>query len=373
MPILIDRGSDPRFANAVGDCIEIGLVNNMPDAALESTERQFISLIESAAADVLVRLRFFSLPGVPRGERGQRHVDTSYRDLRALGESRLDALIVTGTEPRAASLRDEPYWRPLTELIDWAERNTLSTIWSCLAAHAAVLHLDGITRHPLAEKCFGVFDCAAAVEQPLIAGARRFAVPHSRWNGLREDELVAAGYEVLTRSPKAGVDTFVKQGRSLFVFWQGHPEYDAASLLGEYRRDFGRFLRRERETCPAMPHGYFDAVMAAELGVLRARALLERREDLLDEFPVAAAERGVRAGWRPAAERLFRNWLVEVAARKVRRLDASDLAVRSTRQADLAVANSAGAAVVPLVERRRRNDPTGLFNGPRNRRAATQP
>jgi homoserine O-succinyltransferase/O-acetyltransferase len=362
MPVLIDRGSDRRFVHAAGDFVDIALVNNMPDSALEATERQFISLIEAGAQDIRVRLRFFSLPGVPRGERGQRHVDKSYRDLRELFDSRLDALIVTGTEPRAASLRDEPYWRPLTELIDWAEHHTVSTIWSCLAAHAAVLHLDGIARHPLAEKCFGVFDCAPAVEHPLIAGARRLGVPHSRWNGLREDELVAGGYEVLTRSAQAGVDIFAKQGRSLFVFWQGHPEYDAASLLGEYRRDLGRFLRRERETCPAMPHGYFDAVTTAELGVLRARALLDRRADLLDEFPLAAAERGVRAGWRPAAERLFGNWLIEVAACKARRRYLSDLAPRATRPAAL-----------PFIERRRQNDPAGYFSGPRDRRAATQP
>src|SRR5262249_61113106 len=151
--------------------LEIGLVNNMPDTALEATERQFIALLEAACGDVRVRLRFFSLPGVPRSERGQRHVDKFYRGLRELPGSGLDALIVTGTEPRAASLRNEPYWHWLGELIDWAEASTVSTVWSCLAAHAAVLHLDGIGRHPLPDKCFGVFDCATLVDHPLTAGA----------------------------------------------------------------------------------------------------------------------------------------------------------------------------------------------------------
>ena len=47
--------------------IEIGLVNNMPDAALDATERQFRTLIESAAAEcspaVSVNLSLYALPG----------------------------------------------------------------------------------------------------------------------------------------------------------------------------------------------------------------------------------------------------------------------------------------------------------------------
>src|SRR2546429_6417390 len=50
-------------------------------------------------------------------------------------------------------------------------------------------------------------------------------------------------YTTLFRS----VDMFVKELNSLFVFFQGHPEYEATTLLLEYRRDIKRFLRRERE------------------------------------------------------------------------------------------------------------------------------
>jgi homoserine O-succinyltransferase len=76
MPVLIGNGSHPPAGHA--GFVEIGLVNSMPDAALEATERQFIELIDAAAGDVPVRLRFFSLPDVPRTARGQRHVSNSY-------------------------------------------------------------------------------------------------------------------------------------------------------------------------------------------------------------------------------------------------------------------------------------------------------
>ncbi|HEY2136463.1 MAG TPA: homoserine O-succinyltransferase, partial [Xanthobacteraceae bacterium] len=291
MPILIDNGN-PTLGPSAADCVEIGLVNSMPDSALEATERQFIELIDAAAGDIPVRLRFFSLPEVPRSERGQRHLSNAYLDIDDLWDGRLDALIVTGTEPRTATLSDEPYWPALAELIDWAEHNTISTIWSCLAAHAAVLHLDGVDRHPLAEKCFGVFDCAKALDHPLMKDvAPRMPVPHSRLNEVREDELVSGGYGILSRSAQAGVDAFARQGRSLFVFFQGHPEYDAHSLLGEYRRDIGRFLRRERDGYPAMPRGYFDHAATDALTTFGHRAQAERREELLADFPIAAAER----------------------------------------------------------------------------------
>src|SRR5205823_4965141 len=143
-----------------------------------------------------------------------------------------DGLIVTGTEPKAPDLKDEPYWNSLTRVLEWAEDHTYSTILSCLAAHAGILHIDGIVRRPLGDKRFGVFECVRVADHPLTAEApRRLQMPHSRWNEIPEEALLACGYRVLTRSADAGVDAFVKQRKSLFVFFQGHPEYEAITIL----------------------------------------------------------------------------------------------------------------------------------------------
>ena len=50
MPLLLDT-SRSGSANEVraSNCVTIGLINNMPDAALEATERQFVDLIRAAA------------------------------------------------------------------------------------------------------------------------------------------------------------------------------------------------------------------------------------------------------------------------------------------------------------------------------------
>src|SRR5579862_1431475 len=198
----------------------------MPDSALQTTERQFRELLGAVSGDRQVRLRFFSIADVPRQEAGRSYVAGEYEDIGELWGSGVDGLIVTGTEPRANSLHEEPYWRTLTRLVDWAEENTCSTVWSCLAAHAAVRYLDGVERQRFPEKLSGVFECAIAAEHPIVAGMPpRWRMPHSRHNTLPQDALGASGYETLSVSPEAGADMFVKQRRSLFLFVQGHPEY----------------------------------------------------------------------------------------------------------------------------------------------------
>jgi len=333
MPLIIEGGRvPPRWAerkscrlvgsgesySAGAECVRIAFLNNMPDTALEDTEMQFFELLEAASGEIPVRLKLHSLSGVPRGGRGEKHLDSFYFGTDDLLNSRFDAVIMTGTEPRQANLRNEPYWSALTRVLDWAESNTVSTILSCLAAHAAVLHSDGINRHPLSDKQFGVFDFARAANHQLTAGTgERVRFPHSRWNEVRAEELNACGYRVLTQSVEGGVDSFVKnKERSLFVHFQGHPEYGAQTLLKEYRRDIKRFLRAERENYPSMPKGYFDATVATLLTEFRDVAVSDRREELMDGFPEAALVGGLKSTWRSSAISIYRNWLQYVASKK---------------------------------------------------------
>jgi homoserine O-succinyltransferase/O-acetyltransferase len=332
MPIVIEQGAAasgflPAGATRVAPNasrrghIAIGIVNNMPDAALESTERQFIGLLAAAAGKTPVRVRLFALPGVPRGEAAQRHIAGNYAGIEELWDRELDGLIVTGTEPRGA-LTGEPYWPAFTRLVDWAEANTVSSIWSCLAAHAAVLHLDGIDRVPFPDKCFGIFQCRRIADHALTAASEpEWQVPHSRWNGLPEEALAASGYGVLSRADEIGVDMFVKELRSLFVFLQGHPEYEPSTLAREYRRDVGRYLRGERDTYPAQPQHYFDVATSRALELFRDQAIIgraeDRNEELLKSFPAISIRTQVADAARASAVWFYRNWLVCIAERRV--------------------------------------------------------
>ena len=333
MPILVDRGAlgyhslrGPKYQRiesgldvwkTKGECINLGLLNNMPDPALQATEQQFVKLLDSAAENTSVNLSLYSLPNVPRTDWGQSYLDRSYHNIGDLWNSHLDGLIVTGTEPRASNLKDEPFWAHLAEVLDWAEDNTISTILSCLAAHAAVLHIDGIGRAALDEKQFGIFKQTKVSEHQMLKGApSRLQFPHSRWNEIKEDALTSRGYTILTKSAEAGVDTFAKQRKSLFVFFQGHPEYEARTLLGEYRRDVGRYLKGERETYPNMPQGCFDEETAAAFIAFQERAISDRREELLASFPTVLATSRLKNTWQLAAKRIYSNWLSYISAKK---------------------------------------------------------
>jgi homoserine O-succinyltransferase len=295
--------------------VHLGLVKNMPDAALRATELQFARLLKDAAGSLDVRLRLFSLRTIARSEETRSRMAGFYDDAGFLHASNIDALIVTGAQPDAADLRDEPYWAELAQLIDWAEIGTISTMFSCLAAHAAVLHLDGIARRPLAAKLSGVYDSARVEDDPLFfSTAAVTPVPHSRRNDIAESDLLAKGYRVLSRLSTGQTDIFTREppGHSRFVFFQGHPEYDPATLGREYLRDMGRFLRGETPERPAMPENYFDRATEGRLSEIAADADLSGYQQII----TGALPRQV---WRANTVRLFANWLTLVAATKARR------------------------------------------------------
>jgi len=300
--------------------LTIGLLNNMPDAALCATERQFGELLHAAADDTEIDLVLIALPGVPRGPRAQARMAGRYLDAAALADAGLDGLIVTGAEPRTARLDEEAYWPALAAVADWTREAGVPTLWSCLAAHAAVLRFDGVERRPLASKISGVFRSGPVSDDPLVAGAPyHFATPHSRLNGLEPDDLARAGYRMLTLSPVAGVDAFARRdGGALQLFLQGHPEYDADTLLREYLRDVGRFLRGERPAHPRTPANYLDPTTEARLARLTERSRADPSPARLAGYEDVLTAARPQRSWRGSAVRLYRGWLAEVAMRAAR-------------------------------------------------------
>ncbi len=293
--------------------LRVGLVNNMPDAALAVTERQFRTLVEAAAPERTVELQLFHIPGIPRSRQASTRLRTRYRPVADVEQANLDALIVTGAEPHAADLREEPFWPAFQRLVDWAQVVGLPTLWSCLAAHAAVLHLDGIVRKPLAQKCSGLFACTPKVggRDPLLAGLEAgWLAPHSRGNALDAAELSACGYSVLSHSAEAGVDAFVRRsGAGLALFFQGHPEYEAHSLALEFKRDLKRYVDGVRPDLPILPSSLFGSDTAYRLEALVESARRDRRPELMSQWPPSSEIALATNTWRAPAAVLLRNWL----------------------------------------------------------------
>jgi homoserine O-succinyltransferase/O-acetyltransferase len=302
--------------------ISVGIINNMPDAALQPTERQFLTLLAAGADGFDLRVHLFSLPGLARSGAASERVKARYLDYNCLSELHMDALIVTGAVPNAASLACEPFWPHMVELADWAKTRTLSVLWSCLSAHAAVLHLDGIERRRLPKKLSGLYRVETCGSDPLTAGlGEGFWVPHSRYNELPEESLRAAGYTIMGRSDNAGADMFRKLTPSLFVFFQGHPEYDGDTLLREYRRDVLQYLANERSDYPNLPENYFNSDTEAVLQAFARKARLDRLSDLAEQFPDLRGTLSPAGVWQPGAARILANWINTVAVLKTRQID----------------------------------------------------
>jgi homoserine O-succinyltransferase len=212
-------------------------------------------------------------------------------------------------------LRLEPYWTELTGLFDWLAQEGPSAVFSCLAAHAAVLHFDGIERRRLNEKRFGNYEHVVAGHDAFTEHlSEPLRIAHSRWNEVSESALATRGYRILTWAPNAGVDLFVRRGRTDMLFCQGHPEYDPATLGREYHRDVRRYLAQESESYPALPNDYFLPAEAMLLNRFRERALSGRSESLVAEFP--APRRRPDGKWNPPAAPVFRAWLRQIVESK---------------------------------------------------------
>jgi len=222
-----------------------------------------------------------------------------------------DALIVTGMQPRTAALSEDPLWPTLTALVDYATTHAVPTVWSCLAAHAAVLHLDGIGRRRLPQKLAGLVECHLTdAAHPFMAGLpERWLVPHSRYNDVPQDKLVSRGYRILSTVEQAGADIFANDTYPYFLFCQGHPEYDAHALLREYRRDLRQFLVGEADDYPAHPQSYFSAGVLTLLDSFRRYAQDQRTSKALAAFPLDACQADITHSWRDLSAGLFANWL----------------------------------------------------------------
>lgn len=295
--------------------LHIGFLNMMPDAALEATERQFFRLVNESNLIAQFHIHPFTLDTLPRGEKAREHIAKYYEKFSDLQEQGLDALIITGANPTQPHLEDEPFWNGLCEVVAWARANVTSTLCSCLASHALVQHIWGIRRRPLGFKRWGVYSHAVTLrDHPLVIDLNtRFDVPHSRFNQIDRTELESAGLQVLVESPEAGVHMAVSPDLFRMVFMQGHPEYDAVSLLKEYRREVMLWFQGGREDYPPFPENYLRPKVKAILNEYRLHLQeCKRAGRTPPTFPEQLLLPLLHNTWRDTAKVFYSNWIGKV-------------------------------------------------------------
>ncbi len=287
--------------------LHVGLLNMMPDAALEATERQFYRLVGESNPIAQFYMHPFTLPTLSRGEAARAHIAQYYESFDAIRAAGLDALIITGANVSHANLADEPFWDPLIDVIDWAWDNVTSTLCSCLATHAVMQFRHGQTRVRQAHKIWGVFEHHVTdTRHPLVADINtRFDVPHSRWNAVSPAQFEAAGVKVLVESADAGVHLAVSPDGLRTVFFQGHPEYDTISLLKEYKRDLQLRGADKQRDFPPFPLRYFNPQAQALLAEFCSR--IQAGETL--DFPESLLLPLLDNTWHDTAEAVIGNWI----------------------------------------------------------------
>jgi len=275
----------------MGNPTRIALINGMGKAGACAAYANFHSALAESKAP------FEFLHVVLDRDAG---VDTALYAINQMADDGMSGVIVTGMEPEADLLSDEWVWPILVRLHDRCERDRTPVIWSCLAAHVAVLYRSGLSRRRLTTKLSGLFACSAsAVSHPFLKKIpSEWVCAHSRYNTLDAETLERNGYVALSRADIAGVDIFTRSDDIPFLYFQGHPEYQPDTLLREYARDVRRFRTGILTTPPAIPIGYEQACHTApqlsqEEG---AKAILSTSPSLCDEL------------WRTRRE-IFGSWL----------------------------------------------------------------
>ncbi len=292
--------------------LHIGLLNMMPDAALQATERQFLRLIGESNPVAQFHVHLFSLPQIARDATTQAHINRYYDTFDKLRQDGLDALIITGANVQGTELAEQPFWQPLQAVLGWAAEAVISTLCSCLATHAVLQSRYQQQRQRQASKIWGVYRHQVTDSaHPLIRQVNtRFDVPHSRWNAVTPTQFAAAGLPVLVQSPEVGVHLATSPDGLRFVMFQGHPEYDTISLLKEYKREMQYFISGDRPAIPPLIAHYFSrrsqAILAEYHQQVRQACRTGTVPPLFPEDPIIPA---LQNTWHDSAQVIMSNWV----------------------------------------------------------------
>lgn len=222
--------------------IEIAILNLMPTK--ETTETQFMRLLSNSPLQVNVTLIKTSTYNATHTDKT--HLDKFYKTFDEVKNNKFDGMIITGAPVENMAFEQVTYWNELKEILDWTKLNVTSTLFICWGAQAALHYFYGIKKHPLKEKCFGIFahqKINDGVAEPLMRGiSDEFHMPHSRHTIIyAKDILHIDNLKILAYSKRAGA-SIIKSCDNRQVFVTGHMEYDRFTLKNEYERDLSKGL-----------------------------------------------------------------------------------------------------------------------------------
>ena len=232
--------------------LQIALLNLMPDKL--RTETQLLRVLGTTPLQIEITL----LRAANHESRNTpiEHLTAFYKIWNEVRDRRFDALIITGAPVEHLPFAEVDYWDELTQIFEWTKSNVYSGLFICWGAQAALHYFHGVPKYDVGEKRFGVFRHRVLKPfEPLTAGFDDFFfVPVSRYTEVRHrDVATVPDLEILVESKESGICLIQDFARRRFYMFN-HLEYDAETLLGEYRRD------RDAGLGTALPFNYFPGI-----------------------------------------------------------------------------------------------------------------
>ncbi|MCG7409828.1 homoserine O-succinyltransferase [Paenibacillus sp. ACRRX] len=254
--------------------LRIVILNLMPTK--ETTETQLLRLIGNTPLQVDVTL-LHPATHVSKNTSAE-HLSSFYKTFEDVENEQFDGMIITGAPVEQMEYEEVTYWKELCDIMEWSKDHVTSTMHICWASQAGLYYHYGVPKHPLSNKCFGVFHHSLSKENVKLTRGfdELFLVPQSRHTEVRREDIEQKkGLEILSESDEAGVYLVASEdGRHIFV--TGHSEYDTCTLKWEYDRDVAKGMEME------LPCNY---------------------------YPNDDSTKTPRSTWKGHANLLFSNWL----------------------------------------------------------------
>lgn len=253
--------------------LKIAILNLMP--VKQETEVQLLRLLSNTPLQMDITLVRPS--SHDSKNTSKEYLRTFYKTFKEIEGQNYDGMIITGAPVEQISFEEVTYWDELVEIMEWSKKHVTSTFHICWGAQAALYYHYGITKYPLKEKQFGIFEHIKVENEKLLQGLDDYVnIPHSRHSEVRREDIETCNaLKLLLYSKEAGVGLVISQdGKQIFMM--GHGEYDPLTLEQEYKRDLAK------ELPISMPKHYY-------------------RKNKVEE--------GVEVRWRSHMYTIFSNWL----------------------------------------------------------------
>jgi homoserine O-succinyltransferase/O-acetyltransferase len=285
-----------------GGTLTIVPVNNMPDAALKTTERQFREPAGECVAR-LFTLRVFSSPGMHRSADGRRCVAEHYAPLANFGER--GPRSSSGAAPIAQGSKTSHVGRHWPVLANRPSGGRARR--SGRVQHAAMHHIDVVERPALVPEAVGRFRVRQGRRPPLLSHRRHAERPHTR---LQQ----RAARNCASRHGYGHVVTVARRWRRRFykALWQ--PSVFLQAVRRKCRGARPGMPARccpvsagKSDTYPELPANYFPAEVAAATQTVSEMVWRDRDTALLERRPALSAP------WQEAAVKLYSGRFAHLA------------------------------------------------------------